>query len=33
VVAFLAPITAQQVEMLAALMDAARCETAAIKKT
>jgi DNA primase len=27
VVAFLAPITAQQVEMLAALMDAARCET------
>ena len=27
VVAFLAPITAQQVEMLAALMDAAHCET------
>jgi hypothetical protein len=28
VVAFLAPITAQQVEMLAALMDSAHCETA-----
>ena len=27
VVPFLAPITAQQVEMLAALMDAAHCET------